>query len=137
MSLSDVRAFETLERAVMDLLLAGDHPTLVVLRDQFSSSRVSRRQLTGVGFFTEIQVSDETPRVRDPASFVFGDVQAELEGLNHGAGFLLYVRNGVLHTLEGFTYDEPWPQQIVLRRLLYVPGPKRDLAQLTFTPISS
>ena len=41
--------------------------------------------------------------------FCLDDVLADVEGLNHGAGFVLYVRNGVMDLLEGYCYDEPWP----------------------------
>jgi hypothetical protein len=37
-----------------------------------------------------------------------GDVTATIEGLEHGAGFVLFVQDGVLDVLEGFSYDEPW-----------------------------
>ena len=30
-------------------------------------------------------------------------------GLEFGAGFLVYIEDGKLHALEGYTYEEPWP----------------------------
>jgi hypothetical protein len=30
----------------------------------------------------------------------------------HGAGFLLYVDGGLLSMLEGYSYEEPWPDEI-------------------------
>jgi len=36
-------------------------------------------------------------------------VGAEFPGLQHGAGFLLFFRGGVVSFLEGYTYDESWP----------------------------
>jgi hypothetical protein len=40
-----------------------------------------------------------------------GDVGAEIAGLQLGAGFLLFIRDGVVSFLEGFTYDESWPER--------------------------
>ena len=42
----------------------------------------------------------------------FGDVRAEMEGLQHGAGFLIFIECGVIHNLEGYTYDEDWPDEV-------------------------
>jgi hypothetical protein len=38
------------------------------------------------------------------------DVGAEFPNLRHGAGFVLSIRDGVVTMMEGFTYDEPWPE---------------------------
>ena len=45
-------------------------------------------------------------------------------------GFLLYVKNGVLSALEGYTYDEPWPDELHGLKLSYSDDPRRDLEQL-------
>jgi len=37
---------------------------------------------------------------------------ADIEGLAHGAGFTLFLRDGVIDMLEGFSYDEPWPKEV-------------------------
>jgi hypothetical protein len=39
-------------------------------------------------------------------------VVAEVDGLKHGAGFALWIENGMLATLEGFSYDERWPETV-------------------------
>lgn len=39
-----------------------------------------------------------------------GEVGAEFPGLQHGAGFLLFIRGGVVTMLERYTYDESWPE---------------------------
>jgi hypothetical protein len=41
-----------------------------------------------------------------------GDIGADIPGLAHGAGFVLFVRGGVISMLEGFSYDEKWPESI-------------------------
>lgn len=37
---------------------------------------------------------------------------AEIAGLERGVSFVLFVRDGMLDFLEGFTFDEPWPDRI-------------------------
>ncbi len=41
-----------------------------------------------------------------------GDTHAKLEGLKLGAGFVMFIRDGLIKTLECYTYDEPWPISI-------------------------
>jgi hypothetical protein len=43
---------------------------------------------------------------------VLSDVAAEIDGAQHGAGFVLFIEDGMLDVLEGFTYDEPWPGRV-------------------------
>ncbi len=124
-----MQGLSRLERAVVRKLLAGDHPVLAALRRQANSSRLTRRQKTGVGFFCDFQIQDEAPAVDQ--DFELGDLHAEVEGLEHGAGFVLFVRGGRLTLLEGFSYDEPWPDEIRSFSLRYLdPDRKAALAKL-------
>ena len=117
-----------LERAVLERLLAGDHPLLEQLREQFPVCRVSRRDQTGVGFYTYLDVG-EAPAAND-AKARFGDVLAEIEGMTHGAGFVLYIEHGRLSMLEGYGYDDPWPTTITSFTLRYSTGDTRDWGTL-------
>ena len=69
--------------------------------------------MTGVGFWTQLLVSPGVPRapVAGPR-LALGGVGATLEGVEHGVGFVLFVEDGQLDFLEGFTFDEPWPQRV-------------------------
>jgi hypothetical protein len=117
------------EQAVLDKLLAGDHAVLGVLRAQAAQARLTSREQTGVGFFCELEVPADAPRVTAPGDFELGDVGATIDGLEQGAGFLLFVRDGRMTMLEGYTYDEPWPAEIRSFTLTYQSEP-RDFAQL-------
>jgi hypothetical protein len=35
-----------------------------------------------------------------------------MDGVAHGVGLVLFVEEGRLALLEGFTYDDPWPDEI-------------------------
>jgi hypothetical protein len=104
-----------LERAALDALLAGDHPVLASLREQLDDCRFKRREFSGVGFFTHVDV-DRTRHA--PASsrarIVLSDVHASVTGLASGVGFLLFVTDGYLDNLEACTFDEPWPAAKIL-----------------------
>ena len=126
-----MEALTNLERAVLDKLLCGDSPVLSALRSQLGVVAVSERDLTGVGFMTNFRLPPSVPRAPVKSGVIrFGDVEAQLEGLKHGAGFLLYVKDGVLDALEGYSYDEPWPEQIETFTLRYMEDGQRDFGEL-------
>lgn len=114
-----------LERRVAEKLLNGDTEVLANLRRQLDVCKITKREMTGVGFFTTFDVPTDVPRVTR-SSFKLGDVNATIDDLKHGAGFLLYIDSGTLIMLEGYTYDEPWPEHTDNFDLSYIDG-RRDL----------
>ena len=117
-----------LEKDVMEMLLQGENSVLAMLYQQYLISTVKKRELTGVGFFTTFVVPERISSVTNE-SFTLGDVVAEADGLKHGVGFVLFVTNGIIDMLEGYTYDEPWPDKIINLQLSYMKD-KRDLSSL-------
>jgi hypothetical protein len=119
-----------LERAVLDKLFAGKSEPFHIFRQQLAVARVVGRELTGVGFFINFSVPPEAPRLPGRPRFYFGDVGAEIKGVQHGAGFLLLVEDGCLKTLEGYTFDDPWPDDASSFTLHYDNGANRDEAEV-------
>ncbi len=119
-----------IEEAVLKKLLDGDLLLLVQLRRQIEICRVVKRELTGFGFYTTLIVPDSIPRASG-VNIKFGDVVGEIPGLTSGAGFLIYLKDGVLDMLEGYSYDEPWPSSIKSFRLKYMSGVERDWKALS------
>jgi len=119
-----------LEKEVMKLLLDGADPALAVLRQQLEYARLAKRENTGVGFYTKFTIPDSVPRLDEGKSFKFGDVVADIDGLKHGAGFLLFVTDGALDELEGYCYDEAWPKEVIGFKLAYFGGSGRDMKSL-------
>src|SRR5919106_967022 len=102
-----------LEQAVMEAALEGDHPVLEALRRQLRTSRVKERAETGAGFFVEFEIDSRLPPAPTSRKDLhIGDVAASVKGLKHGAGFVIFVKDGYLKMLEGYSYDEPWPKQV-------------------------
>lgn len=108
-----------LERAVMDLLLAGDHPVLDCLRRQFTQARVAKRMLSGVGFMTDYALPDDVELVQGKSLFFLSDAAADLNGQPNAAGFHAQIKGGRLKLLEGFSFEEVWPVQIFDMRVYY------------------
>jgi hypothetical protein len=125
--------FTEIERSAVEALLGGDQPALQILRNQFAKSRVKHREMTGVGFFTYFDIPNTAERAPVPSRMVLDDVLGTVDGLQHGAGFVLFIVGGSLQMLEGFTYDENWPSEIRNFSLRYRSSP-RDLTSLLGRP---
>jgi hypothetical protein len=117
-----------LEEAVVDMLLAGEHPSLAKLRAQLPVAAVRSRQSNGEGFFVEFDLPAdvERPSIRQKSLHI-GDVKATLPELKRGAGFILFVREGRLAMLEAFSFDEPWPEHLTTFQLRYTDPSRQTL----------
>jgi hypothetical protein len=52
----------------------------------------------------------------------------------HGVRFVLFIQDGRLDFLEGFTYGELWPEIVELRRWFYLRDEAPDCAGLIEPP---
>jgi len=95
-------------------LIDGEHPTLAILRKQFESVRIGPIELSGVGFFAHLHVPPDKPKTT-PSDFAGGDALIELTGSTGGAGCVLFVKNGYLSMLEGYTHGgDSWLEDAVV-----------------------
>ena len=107
-----------LEREVLTRSLATNAVPDAV-RDQLNHVRVNRREESGVGIFVHLFVPPEVVNegVKGLDQQV-GDVIAEVPGVQHGLGFVVFVKDGVLNMLEGYTFgDDEWPADLSVYRL--------------------
>jgi hypothetical protein len=114
-----MKELSALETEVMKMLLAGDDRALDVLRMQLKEAIVASRNMTGTGFYTTFSVPPSAPRIEGRPSFKLGDVDGAAVDVQNGFGFIVFITDGTLGMLEGYTYDEPWPDQIRGLRLSY------------------
>lgn len=122
------------ESAVLRCLLAGKEPVLLALQHQLESASIAARDITGHGFHLHFSVPGDVERLhrrfRIKSDFCFGDVEMSTDSLERGAGFLLWITGGALGFLEGYTYDERWPTNVLAFTLRYIGGGKRDMHTL-------
>jgi hypothetical protein len=98
-------------------LLSGQQPVHAVLLEQFNQATIREIELTGVGFFVEFDTPTDVP-LTTPSDITGGHAEIVLEGVPNGAGCILWVCEGRLSTLEGFTYgDEGWPDDARVVRI--------------------
>jgi hypothetical protein len=121
----------SLEHAVLAKLLDGDDPLFVTLRKQLDGCRVECREFTGHGFYTKLLVRPGSPSAPlGSRKWAMGGVSAIIDGMTHGAGFTLFLTDGMLDVLEGFAFDEPWPDVMTGFELSYPDGWTRELHEL-------
>ena len=121
--------FDDFEEDVMKRLLAGDDEILIKLRGQYEVATIHSRDFTGAGFFTHFRLAGKSLRLDRRNSFHFGDVIGQKDGSTDDAvGFVLFVKDGILDYLEGYTFGaETWPEDLKDYRLSYSTGVKRDM----------
>ena len=117
-----------MEKDIMKLLLTGPDDFFDILREQYANAEVKSREYTGVGFFTVYQIKDHCRRVEN-RNFQIADGEGSLNEDNVSIGFVLFIREGKLETLEGFTYDDRWPEKIYKYKLWYTDN-RRDYEAL-------
>ena len=95
----------------LERLLTGPGPIRAALRAQFEVVSAVSREWTGAGFFTGLHVP---PAGAPPAAIEDGalggpEFVLDADGLEQGAGFVVWIEGGRLQMLEGYSFDEPWP----------------------------
>lgn len=77
----------------------------------FSSLNIISRELSGVGFLTELEKSVELKAGKETETYKFGDLGATINA-SIETGYLMYIENGFLDAIEGYTYSENWPEEV-------------------------
>ncbi|UGY14038.1 hypothetical protein [Bradyrhizobium septentrionale] len=97
-------SLNSLERAVLERILRDTPGDLApILRAQIDGATVVGRKNTGAGFFTELKVESAVGRMSER---VIEDVWADIEGFDVPMTFLVFLREGIIRTLEGAAINE-------------------------------
>lgn len=107
-------ALTALERLVLTRMLSYPSNLSSAVAAQLAHAAIASRRHTGVGFYTHFAYSPDAPIPHDLPNAELGDFNAQHPMLQGGAGFVLFIRNGVASFLEGYTYGEPWPDNELL-----------------------
>jgi hypothetical protein len=93
--------FTRLERAVLEAIFDETPKLRDKLTGQLDRATVLSRENDGGGFFTTIAVGPGAEAIEGPGNL--GErTHAHVEGLIHGLGFVLFLKNGRLDLLEGY-----------------------------------
>lgn len=95
--------FTNLEVAALRSIFSETPDLEADLNRQLDAAIVIQRENSGGGFFTTISVANSAPKLS--SSSVLGcETQARVDGLQYGLGFVLFIKRGMLHMLEGFAW---------------------------------
>lgn len=104
-----------LTRVALEKVTEGDTAILCALRLQAQHSRISKIVFDGYGFYAVLEV-DVDYRIRDPKkqNFELSDLVGFNERNQLSIGFVLFVRDGLLSTFEGFPFvEDEWPSECI------------------------
>jgi len=96
--------FESMENEVLHLMLRN-RPSLLA---QLKNATIISREFTGVGFYSNFYVENN---MSNEGNVLLPNARGRVNN-NVDVGFVLFVSGGKLSCLEGYTYDEPWPEII-------------------------
>ena len=106
-----LRGASEFERAVIEHILEKEAPEY---KKHLPYLLVDRRENTGVGIYVYFKYSENYPLSSSENRTMGQSVYAEIEGLEGGAGFILYLDNGKITMLESFSHgSETWPVRIL------------------------
>lgn len=96
---------------VMDMLLAGNDEMRCQLRKQYEIAKIVNEEYDAVGFYIDYKVDKfQLDTKKYPESFSIGDVYGTVNGVFGAVGFVLFVTNGFIKCLEGYTVFDNWPE---------------------------
>jgi hypothetical protein len=97
-----MRGLWPIERAVFGAA-ALDYPALAeALQWQAKSAKVTEFKNTGAGFFSHLTIEGDPPGLGEKSPLDVGI--ASVEGIEHGMGFLLFLKEGRASLLEGYVF---------------------------------
>ena len=95
---------EKMEKEVVTLIFR-DYPDW---RDQINKARITSREFTGVGFFTDYNKED----ILSKEDIIIDSGVGAILNNSIEVGFLFFIRKEGGRFLECCTYGEPFPEQI-------------------------
>ena len=82
------------------------------LQAQFEKMIVQEREFSTYGFSTYYVVTAGEDTLGADENLQLGKHQWDINGLTRGSDYILWIKNGLISCLEGFSYNEPWPDEI-------------------------
>lgn len=121
---------EDFEKKLIEMLLDGENEVLSTLKKQYELSKVVSRDFSDVGFYTSVFIQNKDDLCLNGKSFYLGDVDGTVNGIKGAIGFILYIKNGYISLLEGYTnIIDKWPTNEEIK-LTYDSGETRNIKSL-------
>lgn len=120
-----------LANQVIEMLLKGEDEVLVRLRSQMKNIKSISEEGGAVGFYINYEIDKYVIDIQNcKSTFQIGDVDGRVDGTKNAVGFVLYINNGFITCLEGYTILDSWPNSDSMIELEYGSGENRDYISL-------
>jgi hypothetical protein len=106
-----VNTIEELADEVTRMLLSEDTSTSKQLREQYEASDFEIERSES-GFFVHFDLPDDVEPIEAEKRIIIRGVYATMDGLDYGIDFNLFVDDGVISMLEGYTHQEEFPSDV-------------------------
>jgi hypothetical protein len=93
-----------LENAILQAIRAAKPEVAVALDEQLDAVIVTSRENTGAGFFTTMRPLNTKTLISQTGAM--GNIFAKIAGMRNPMTFVLFIKDGVIDTLEGASIDE-------------------------------
>ena len=97
--------FTSLEQSVLKVICEMYPQDRAALESQLASATLLRRENTGAGFYTYFTVAPP-PAIAILGKRIRPGPTAKVGGLQYGMGFILWLKEGCVECLEGYSHDE-------------------------------
>jgi hypothetical protein len=97
--------FTPLEQAVLTAICEMYSSDQAALEAQLSTATLLSRENTGAGFYTRFAVERASIAAITGERLRAGP-ETKIDGLRHGMGFILWLKEGYADCLEGYSYAE-------------------------------
>jgi len=90
-----------------------------VFNKQLGMVRRISRECTGVGVYVNFELEDGAPVSREVVDAEVEGVFARSERCSEEIGFILFIRSGLVRSLEAYTYSDTYPSYVECDYSLY------------------
>ena len=108
----DFMTYDEFEKTIIEDIIQTYPEYAERLTRQYGSATVTKRDIDGRGFSTYYEIGDKTASLGVGVDLQLGENQWNINGLKYGSDYILWIKNGIISSLEGFSYEEPWPEVI-------------------------
>ena len=105
--------FEEFEKIIITDIIEQYPEYKQKLQSQFEKIVVQKREFFTYGFSTYYAVTAGEETLGEAENLQLGKHQWNVNGLTRGSDYILWINNGFISCLEGFSYYEPWPDEIL------------------------
>lgn len=95
-----MRPLWPIEREVLEITATEYPASHEVLRRQIEGVQVVSFENSGAGFFSNLAVSADAPRLVETSPL--SGAQGDVVGIEHGMGFIVFLREGRISMIEGY-----------------------------------